>query len=109
MPDVARGEIGRRVFQLKKEKSVEEALAIIRNSNADDWRSLSEEDIGHIRRMLGDLWVYIDRTTWEHYSFSTLKCHEIGIIIRTGRAVSKGKLQEKAAVEEVARLLSSHI
>jgi len=109
MPDVARGEIGRRVFQLKKEKSVEEAMAIIRNSIAQEWRSLSEEDIQYIRRMLGDLWVYIDRTTWEQYSFSMLTCHDVGIIIRTGRSVSDGRMQEKAAVEEIARLLSSHL
>jgi len=108
MPDVARGEIGRRVFQLKKEKSVEEALAIIRNSIAQEWRSLTEEDIHYMRRMLGDLWVYIDRTTWEQYSFSRLTCHEIGIIIQTGRSVSEGRIQEKAAIEEISKLLSSH-
>ncbi|KUG19325.1 MAG: hypothetical protein KO206_09015 [Methanomicrobiaceae archaeon] len=109
MPEVPQDEIGRRVFQLKKERSVDAAAATIRNTLGEEWLRLAEEDISALRRMLGDLWLYTDRKTWEKYSFSRLTHDDVRTIIRIGQSVERGAIHEKAAIDQITRMFSAQI
>jgi len=109
MPEVPQGEIGRRVFQLKKESSVDEAIAKIRNRLGQDWIDLSEEDIRALHRMLGDLWVYTDRDTWQRYSFAKLTNSDVLTIIRLGHSIGSGTIHEKTAIDQLTRMFSAQL
>lgn len=97
MPDVKRDEVGRRVFLLKQQRSVEEAIAIIRSAQGKRWNNLSEEDVGMLRLVLGELWLQADRETWKSYSFSRLTLNDIISLIRMGYSVKNGTLSKKEA------------
>lgn len=104
MPDVKRDEVGRRVFQLKQQQSVEGAIAIIRSAQGKKWNDISEEDVGSLRLMLEELWLQADRETWKSYSFSRLKLNDILSIVRMGYSVKNGMLPKKEALNQLSEI-----
>lgn len=104
MPDVKRDEVGRRVFLLKQQRSVEEAIAIIRSAQGKRWNNLSEEDVGMLRLVLGELWLQADRETWKSYSFSRLTLNDIRVIIQIGYSLKNGMLTKKDAQNQLSEI-----
>jgi len=79
--------LGRRLFQIQKEKVVEDALEKIRHRMGNDWNSVSLSDSEVLKDILGEVWTSIDRHRWATYSFSKLSLHEISELITIGKAV----------------------
>jgi len=104
MPDVKRDEVGRRVFQLKQQQSVEGAIAIIRTAQGRKWNEISEEDVGSLRQMLEELWLEADRETWKSYSFSRLTLNDIRVIIQIGYSLKNGMLTKKEAQNQLREI-----
>ncbi len=69
--------LGRRRFQVQKEKAVEEAYEKIRRSFGDDWQCFSADDCKILRDVLGEIWTGVDRDSWKEYCFSTLSYADI--------------------------------
>ncbi|MDI9632988.1 MAG: hypothetical protein QXL43_00810 [Methanolinea sp.] len=109
MPDVSRTEIGRRLFSLQKEKSIEQAIEKIRKNLGDEWKDLSQEDIGFLKDALGDAWVFIERSTWEKIAFSRLSRRDVLDLVAIGREVKAGEVEQRAAVEKISRILTATI
>ena len=65
-------DLGRRRFQIQREKAVEDAYEKIRRSFGKDWQCFSGEDCAAIREVLGEIWISVDRDCWNDYCFSTL-------------------------------------
>lgn len=97
MPDVKRDEVGRRVFQLKQKRSVEEAIAIIRSAQGKRWNDLAEDDVEIFRVVLEEFWLQTDREDWKSFSFSRLSPDDILSIIRMGYSVKNKTLPKKEA------------
>lgn len=104
MPDVKRDEVGRRVFQLKQQQSVDGAMAIMRTAQGRKWNDISEEDVGSLRLMIEDLWLEVDRETWKRYSFSRLTLNDILSIVRMGYSVKNGTLPKKEALNQLSEI-----
>ncbi|MDG6250634.1 hypothetical protein [Methanocalculus sp.] len=104
MPDVKRDEVGRRVFLLKQQRSVEGAIAIIRSAQGKKWNDISEEDVGSLRQMLEELWMQADRETWKSYSFSRLTLNDIRVIIQIGYSLKNGMLTKKDAQNQLSEI-----
>ena len=79
--------LGRRLFQIQKEKAVEDALEKIRHSLGKEWNSVSASDSEVLKDILGDVWTSIDRKRWGTYRFSTLSISEITSLITIGKEV----------------------
>jgi hypothetical protein len=93
--------LGRRRFQIQKEKAVEEAYEKIRRSFGKEWQVFSAEDCAVLREVLGEIWISVDRESWKNYCFSTLSHTEILSII----AIAKEGLYQKSMTKEaLARL-----
>jgi hypothetical protein len=93
--------LGRRRFQIQKEKAVEEAYEKIRRSFGDDWKCFSPEDCKVLRDVLGEIWINVDRDCWKDYCFSTLSYAEILSLI----AIAKEGICQKCMTREtLARL-----
>ncbi len=106
MPEVTKTEVGRRLFQVRREKGVETAIKKIHHGIGDDWKLFSEGDIKVLERMLGECWVYIDSNVWESIAFSQLKYTDILHIIQIGNG-SKGKdSTDTNAVSDVSLILT---
>jgi hypothetical protein len=105
MPDVSRTEVGRRIFQLKKEKSVEKAIDLIRQHLGQDWKSFSQEEIRIVQNLLGNAWVYIERSTWDSFAFSKITDRDMRALIHIGHELELKKIDEKKALNDVTAIL----
>ena len=85
MPDISEEELGRRRFQIRKEKAVEDALIKIRHNIGPAMISLTQEDMQSLKSLLEEVWVNGDRGRWDKYSFSALTISQIDALIAIGR------------------------
>jgi len=93
--------LGRRRFQIQKEKAVEDAYEKIRRSFLEDWKCFSSEDCARLREVLGEIWINVDRDCWKDYCFSTLSHNDILSLI----AIAKEGLCKKCLTSDtLARL-----
>jgi len=109
MPDVTNDERGRRIFQLHKERAVEAALEKIRLNPKSDWATFSQQDIKSLTSILGETWVSVERSTWEHCSFSRLTRKDLNEIISIGNDVKSERMREETAVNTVGTILKKSI
>jgi hypothetical protein len=79
--------LGRRIFQVQKEKAVEDALEKIRHRLGPEWSSFSTADCDVLKETLGEIWTSIDRHRWSTYSFSKLSKNDINSLITIGKGV----------------------
>jgi hypothetical protein len=93
--------LGRRRFQIQKEKAVEDAYEKIRRSFGEDWQCFSAEDCSMLRDVLGEIWISADRDCWNDYCFSTLSHADLVSIIAIAKA---GRSQKCMTQETLARL-----
>jgi hypothetical protein len=87
MPEITDDNLGRRLFQIQKEKAVEDALEKIRRRTGTDWPSVTATDNEALKEILGELWTSIDRSRWGSYSFSKLSKEDIGALIDQGKYI----------------------
>jgi hypothetical protein len=103
MPDTSDDTLGRRRFQIQREKAVEEAVEKIRRSPDAGWDSFTDADYTVLRQLLGELWMFLERQKWKQYTFSTLTRQDIADILALGKSekcttVSCVKLEEMDAI-----------
>jgi hypothetical protein len=79
--------LGRRLFQIQKEKAIEDALEKIRHREGTEWNSVSSSDSEVLKEILGEVWTSIDRHRWGTYSFSKLSKNDINSLITIGKEV----------------------
>jgi len=109
MPEVTKTEVGRRLFQVHKEKGVENALKKIHRGIGDDYKMLSEDDIEVLKRMLGECWVYIDRSIWEKIAFTRISFNDILHIIQIGNSAIRKDSTDTKAIEDVTAILTGMV
>jgi hypothetical protein len=80
--------LGRRLFQVQKEKAVEDALEKIRRGMGSSWSSVSLSDSEILKEILGEVWISIDRHRWSTYSFSKLSQEDIKSLVDLGKNVT---------------------
>ena len=107
MPEAHDEEVGRRLFQIHKEKAVEVALEKIRRKMPSEWKSFTSTDIDVLKHILGEAWVCIKRSEWEGISFAKLTQKDLKAIIEIANQVSSKEKPEKVAVDEVCTAIIS--
>jgi len=105
VPEVTRDELGRRMFALNKERAVESAVEKIRKNPESDWNSFSESDRELLAYILGEVWVAVDRSTWNQYVFSRLSRTDVRLLVEIGRDVRRKKHLERNAIEDFERIV----
>jgi len=100
-PDTTDEDIGRRAFQLRKEKATERAIDRLRQGLRKNWAAFSQHDVDDLSWILGELWAFEKRLDWEDLHFSKLTLEDTQAIIQVGR-----ELQENAhnSVEHLERV-----
>lgn len=77
--------LGRRLFQVQKEKAVEDALEKVRRSVGSEWNSVSTADSEIFKEVLGEVWTSIDRHRWSTYSFAKVSKEDIHSLVTLGK------------------------
>ena len=107
MPDVSQKEIGRRMYHVHREKSVEEAIKKIKHGVGTEWRSFTREEIDLLGHLLQCTWNVIDQKIWADVPFGNMTKNEVRKILSYGQGVGPGKNPEPAAVTEIKKILLS--
>jgi hypothetical protein len=97
--------LGRRRFQVQRDKAAEEAYEKIRRSFGEDWDSFSAEDCKVLREVLGECWINIDRECWNNYCFSTLSHAEVLSLIALAKEVHCQKCMTREALARLDEIL----
>ncbi len=106
MPEISEEELGRRRFQIRKEKAVEEALTRIRRNIGPDWSSIPHEDLESLKALLEDVWVNGNRERWEGYSFSALTKEQAGTLVSIWKDSRRGGQKPEDVLRAADRILS---
>ncbi|MFA5267872.1 MAG: hypothetical protein WC379_07865 [Methanoregula sp.] len=69
--------LGRRRFQLHRDKAVEQSLEKIRRAPDSGWESLTPEQRARLKGVLAEIWENCERGRWEQYCFSTITRSDI--------------------------------
>jgi hypothetical protein len=106
MPEVTSDELGRKIFEMQKEKVVEDTIVKIRQHLGREWATLSSSDVDILKYILGEAWVSVERNEWDKYAFSRLTKSDLESIIDIGKQLSTKEITETTAVDEVSRVLA---
>ena len=102
MPEARDEEVGRRVFQIQKEKAVELAVEKIRQNLGKDWKLFSGSEKEMLRKVLGQTWISTEREVWERCAFSRMTRRDLDELILIGE-----ELEEHGDIEEVLERVQS--
>lgn len=103
MSPIPADNLGRRRFQLQKEKAVEEALDKIRRTLGPAWYEFSDDEGESLREILGEIWISVERTRWNSYSFTRLKKPDVSQLLTTRNKIRNGE----ATIDQVSGYLDS--
>lgn len=109
MTNVTDDNLGRRLFQVQKEKAVEDALEKMRRESGIDWHAVPASDNDILKDTLGELWTSIERTRWGSYSFSKLSKEDIVSLITRGRYIKSKHIITDADIKSLDAILSRTI
>ncbi|MCK9632832.1 MAG: hypothetical protein M0R30_14475 [Methanoregula sp.] len=98
-------ELGRRRFQLLRQQAVEAAIEKIRHAPAAEWHSFSGADYTHLRDILGELWIHIEREKWNEYAFSTLTRDDIHDLLTLGTS-AQGRALPRSVLDAMEAILA---
>ena len=101
MGSISSEELGRRRFQVLRDKAAEQALEKIRKSFLERGSGLTVQETVVIRDVLREIWSGIDPVAWQSFSFSRLTEDDISTTLAAG----KGTKDQKAAVTAMAETL----
>lgn len=104
MPEIKDEDLGRRIFQLQKEKAVEETIDKIRHTTGLEWMSITPSEREILEFLLGEAWVSINRDDWEKYAFSRLTMKDLQDIISIGRDLKSKEIVEDAAINKLVTI-----
>jgi hypothetical protein len=105
MSEVSKTEIGRRFFKLQKEKQVEKAIEKIRQAQGSEWVLYSQGDIEALMQVLGEVWIFMERDSWDQIAFTRLSGIELRELIRYGRDVHDSVIRGRSAAEKSRPIL----
>jgi hypothetical protein len=106
MPEITADERGRRVFQIHKEKAVENAIEKIRLNLGQDWKLFSALDIKMIEYMLGEAWIAMGKQKWQRLAFTRLTKGDIDEIVHVGKGLSREEKPEQVAISKVVDIIN---
>lgn len=105
MPEATQAEVGRRLYHVHREKTVEQAMKLMQQGLGPEWRSFSEGDIAVLTHVLQCTWNRIDQKVWEKIPFSHVKADDIRRILSHGEGVRPGRNPSPEVVETIRMIL----
>jgi len=101
MSEITSEELGRRRFQVLRDKAAEQALEKIRKSVGEQGQSLSSDENSIIREILKEIWSGVDYPVWESFCFTKLSHEDLYSIL----AIAKNEKNRKEMIPKMAETL----
>jgi len=77
-------DLGIRAYQVRRAKAVERAVQLTRHGLADQWETLTEDEIEELEWVFGELWSYVSHQKWDGLPFGHLTIRDIIKILTLG-------------------------
>ncbi len=97
--------LGRRVFEVSKQRAVEQCLARWRNGLKADWSLLSQDDIVNLRWIAGELWAARSREEWDSLHFSKVDLRNTRIVVAHADRLRRHRVNHAQTISVVVDLL----
>jgi len=107
MPEATQAEIGRRLFHVRREKKVEQAIKQMQQGIGAEWKAYTQEKIVLLGHLLQCTWNTIDQEIWEKIPFAHAKKGDIDRILSFGTDVRPGRNPSQENVAEIKKILLS--
>ena len=105
MPDVSQTEIGRRLYQVHREKRVEAAIRKLREGCGSHWKSLTEHEVRDLEYLMSGVWTSLDQKTWESIPFANMSREDIGKLLRLVKGTDPTKGIDGSVLAEAKRII----
>jgi hypothetical protein len=105
MPEVTQAEVGRRLYHVHREKTVEGAVKLMQQGIGAEWKSFTEEDVALLLHLLQCTWNAIDQKAWDKIPFVKISASEVRQILSHGDCVAPGHNPKPEQVEAVKKIL----
>jgi len=105
MPEVSQAEVGRRLYHVHREKTVERAIKQMQQGLGAEWKSLSEANVALLTHLLQCTWNRIDQKIWDQIPFTNTRADDVRKILSYGEGVRPGRNPAPDAVAEIKKIL----
>ncbi len=104
-PDTTDEDIGRRAFQIRKEKATERAIERLRQGLKNSWSVYSQTEVDDLSWIIGELWAFEKRLDWEDLHFSKLTADDVQAIIKIARDLQENAHNSVEHLEQVGDII----
>ena len=104
-PDTTDEDIGRRAFQLRKEKATERAMDRLRQGLKASWSMFTQHDLQDLSWIIGELWAFEKRLDWEELHFSKLTAEDTQAIIALARTLQENAQHSVETLERAGDII----
>ena len=94
-----------RAFRVRRASAVETALRSIRSTLGGGWSMVSADDNTLLEWVLGELWAFSDRATWDGFRFSALDPDDVFAAIALARRLKESDHAMVKGLESLAELI----
>ena len=106
-PDVTDEDLGIRAFQIKRAKAVERAVQHIRHGLGANWSELTGEEVEELEWVLGELWAYVARASWDDMHFGKITLRDIIKILTLGSQMRRHARNNIEILREVKAIVDA--
>jgi hypothetical protein len=106
-PDVTDEDLGILAFQIRRAKSVERAIQLIRHGLGKSWGDLKEEEIEELEWVLGEVWSYVERDHWDKLRFGRITIRDIIKMLTLGSQMRRHARNNVEILHELDDILSA--
>ena len=104
-PDVTDEDIGRRTVEIRRGRSVERAIELLRKRLGTQWTRLTTRDVERLHWALGEIWGHVSREDWAAISFSALTFEDVQNLLNMAAELSKASYGSGQILDGMANLL----
>ncbi|MBI5207177.1 MAG: hypothetical protein HY934_05225 [Candidatus Firestonebacteria bacterium] len=105
--DISDEEVGIRSFHLRRDRAVEQSIDKIRQKLGTEWHKISYNETQALHWVLGEVWSFIARESWNNIVFSLMEYDDVKKILDIATKIMHHELLGTLGLEEIHKILET--
>ena len=97
--------LGMRMLEVNRQRAIERAVERLRHGLKADWHYISQDDLGNLRWILGELWAISSRAEWDELHFSKLGFEDTRRIVSYADRLRRHGTQRMSTLDAVRTIV----
>ncbi len=93
------------MYQVHKEKNVEQVIGKIRENIGYEWKSFNEDEVHLLERLLAEVWAKTEQKRWDKIPFAHMTKEDVRKILAAGKHMDLDKTPPRTIAENVEKIL----